>query len=78
LSIALTDDVVERGATIVKALRLIDSPGMDEVAVKLNMVPTSDELQSARDWAEAFERAALDKNIRAFDHAMEMRRARRK
>lgn len=67
--------IIQRAATIMKVLRLSAEPGMDEVAIKLNMTPTYDELKVAEAWAKAFVRAA-DTEKKVFEHAMEMRHGR--
>lgn len=49
---------IRRAATVMKILRLAQQPGMDTVAVKLNMEPTHDELFVAKTWALALEQCA--------------------
>lgn len=55
--------LAERAAMIRKIVRLAKTPGMDEVAVKLNCEPTHDEIQEAKGWAKALELAAKDDPI---------------
>lgn len=48
-------ELIRRTAMVMKVLRLINTPGMDMTAVKLNMEPTYDELLTATAWKAAFD-----------------------
>lgn len=54
---------IKKAGQILKVIHLANSPGMDEVAIKLNMGLTYDEEQAAKRWAAAFELATSDKSI---------------
>jgi len=56
---------------VMKLLRLAQQPGMDAVAIKLNMEPTYEELKVAKAWADAFERVT-DMDRKVFDIAADM------
>lgn len=51
-----------------KILRLANTPGMDEVAIKLNCEPTYFEVKEAKKWQRALELADLE-GVSAMDHA---------
>lgn len=51
------DTRAQRAAVIIKAFRLARTPGMDDIAIKLNMEPMHAEKQSALQWQRAFELA---------------------
>jgi hypothetical protein len=55
-----------------KALRLASQPGMDLVAVKLNMEPTYEELMHAQTWAAAFAQVVEHPEKKALDIAEEL------
>lgn len=64
--------LIERAATVMKVLRLINMPGMDMVAVKLNMEPTHDELLVASAWREAFDQCAQEPQRRVLEIAEQL------
>ena len=67
----ITADQIELAATMMKILHLVQLPGMDEIAIKLNCGATYDELQRAKRWARAFELASEGGN--AFELAKRLR-----
>lgn len=54
----ITREQIERAAELLKILRLVNTPGMDMLAVRLNCAPTHDEIVQAVSWARAFEIAS--------------------
>ena len=74
----LTEDQITIAARMLKVLKLVNMPGMDEVAVKLNCGLTYDEEQTAKRWAKAFEIASdpQHQNASLFDLASELYHAR--
>jgi hypothetical protein len=72
--IEFTDEQIYRAASAMKAIRLAGSPGMDGVAIKLNMGATREELEYARMWALALGLATRSDFPRAMDIATEIAR----
>lgn len=70
----MTDDQIELAGRIVKVVELASSPGMDEIAIKLNCDLTWNDRQEAKYWAKAFELA--QKGGKLFELAAELRKAR--
>jgi hypothetical protein len=70
----LTQDekkAAERGGQLIKILSLAGSPGMDEVAIKLNCGLTWDERERAERWFKAFKLGAIS-DRKLFDLASEL------
>lgn len=71
--IDFTDEQVERAATAIKVIRLVNQ-GLDVVAVKLNCEPRHDEIVEAHTWALALGMATT---MRPFDIAAKIAEKRR-
>jgi hypothetical protein len=70
----LTSDekkAAERGGQLIKILNLAGSPGMDEVAIKLNCGLTWREREHAEQWFKAFKLGAIS-DRKLFDLASEL------
>lgn len=72
--IEFTDEQINKAAMAMKAIRLASHPGMDSVAIKLNMVVNREDLEYARLWATALGLATRSDFPRAMDIATEVAR----
>jgi hypothetical protein len=65
--------VVERAATVRKAMELLNMPGADEVMVKLNMEPSHYEKLTADSWLKLFQFVHEFDDLKAFELAARIR-----
>jgi hypothetical protein len=74
----LTSDekkAAERGGQLIKILSMVGSPGMDEVAIKLNCGLTYREREHAETWFKAIKLGAIS-DRKLFDLAAELYKGR--